>query len=238
MNAVALQKEYPAARPVRLQGASGRLVFPRQSLWLHSRRDSNRTAVEAYITDHFHTAYGAKVSSFLPLLISARFAGKTSAAVGLQTAKSGSLFLEQYLSAPLEQMLGLVTGQKISRNTIIEIGNLTVTHAGNSYLLFILLTAILNRAGFEWVSFTATRQVRRILGKLECRAYKLGRADRLKLNPGSGKWGSYYETKPEVLAVNIHESMQILKQQQFTTNLLDFYQETIIGLAEQLKETL
>ncbi len=235
MNALALQKQYPS-KPVRQHKTRDRVLFPQQELQLHDQPDAVRAEVESYIASRFDECYGAEITTFLPRLISAQFDGKTSAAVGLNMAATGSLFLEQYLDASVEQTLAGAAKQPICRDNIVEIGNLTVTQSGNSFLVFILLNAILDAAGYRWVSFTATRQVRRILGKLDCRAHKLCDAKVSKLNSDQAKWGAYYETEPEVLAVNIQESMAILNSQKLTADILENYRETIAKLAAQLRK--
>ncbi|HED13601.1 MAG TPA: hypothetical protein ENI62_08110 [Gammaproteobacteria bacterium] len=234
MNALALQQEFPS-KPARQLKTRGHLLFPQQQLRLHSHTDHVRKNVESYIASRFDEYYGAKVQSFLPQLISAQIDNETSAAVGLNMAASSSLFLEQYLDVSLEQTLAAVVKQPIDRDSVVEIGNLTATRAGNSYLLFILLNTILDAAGYRWVTFTATRQVRRILGKLSCRAYKLCEAELSKLASDTSRWGSYYETQPEVLAVNIQDSMAILNCQRFSAIILQNYRETITILAAQLR---
>ena len=156
-----------------------RLLLPHLPLQFDSPTSSNRPQVESYITEQFQSTYQATVNTFLPYLLSTRNEERLLAVMGFQPAEEvDSLFLEQYLeSSSIESILSNKLNQIISRNTIVEVGNLTSSRRGKSQILFILTIAILHHAGFEWVTFTATKQVKQLLNKLKLVTIELADAD-------------------------------------------------------------
>jgi tetratricopeptide (TPR) repeat protein len=67
---------------------------------------TQRAALEGFIAARFQRAYGARLTHFLPHLLGLRDgAGEWQAAVGYADAAAGPLFLEQYLDAPVEELL-------------------------------------------------------------------------------------------------------------------------------------
>ncbi|HUH37578.1 MAG TPA: thermostable hemolysin, partial [Spongiibacteraceae bacterium] len=110
---------------------------------------AGRAEVERHIAEAFQRAYGAMVTTFCPTLLALRRAGQLCAAVGLRPALE-PLFLESYLSAPVQQVLGSRVDAPVRRSQLAEIGNL-VSNGGASPLLLLLLTAAAERAGFEWL---------------------------------------------------------------------------------------
>ena len=72
----------------------------------------------------FRKHFASDINEFLPLLICAQSKGNIDSVVGLRSAQKETLFLEQYLAAPIEQVLQLEHGLSIDRNNLLEIGNL------------------------------------------------------------------------------------------------------------------
>lgn len=166
---------------------------------LHSAPSAERAEVEAYIHDRFCAVHHAQVSHFLPNIISLRCGGEYSAAVGLAPASGGKLFAEQYLTAPIEQVISDKLGQPIARNQIVEIGNLVSTWKGSSLLLFIVIGEVLERLGYHYVLFTGTREVKALLARLHYSPVVLADADPAVLPDGGASWGSYYANNPQVM---------------------------------------
>jgi hypothetical protein len=73
------------------------------------------------------------------------------------------MFLEHYLASPVEQQIAALEKKPISRNQIAEIGNLVITHKPSGFILFLVLASVLDRAGFQWMTFTATPVVEKML---------------------------------------------------------------------------
>ncbi|EIK43703.1 hypothetical protein O59_003583 [Cellvibrio sp. BR] len=158
-----------------------------------------RAAVEAYIHARFSAVHGAEVTHFLPNLISLRCGGEYSAAVGLAPASNGKLFAEQYLAAPIEQVISHKLGVPVAREQIVEVGNLVSTWKGSSLLLFIVIGEVLERLGYHYVLFTGTREVKALLARLRYSPMVLADADPSVLPDGGASWGTYYNNQPQVM---------------------------------------
>lgn len=159
-----------------------------------------RRRIESYIADNFRARYGANIENFLPELLALQYSGELCGAVGLQRARNNSLFLEQYLKAPVEQEISQGFQRPVDRAKIIEIGNLVATRSGGSYLLFAVLAATLYQLGNHWMIFTATEQVERIIQKMGFVPLVLCEAKPELLRKGQNQWGTYYDTNPKVMA--------------------------------------
>lgn len=166
---------------------------------LHQVDSAERGAVEDYIRARFADVHGARVTHFLPALISLRCGGDYSAAVGLAPASGGTLFAEQYLDAPIEQLISERLGKPVRRDQIVEIGNLVSTWKGSSLLLFIVIGEVMERLGYQYVIFTGTREVKALLARLRYAPVVLADADPAVLPDGGANWGSYYSNQPQVM---------------------------------------
>jgi hypothetical protein len=168
-------------------------------LTLLARHADGRAEVEALSSREFKHKHQAEIQYFLPQLLSLRCAGTLTAAVGLQAATQGPLFLEQYLPQPLEQLLSEQSGLQVKRGQILEIGNLVSARAGSSLLLMVALSELIAASRFRWVTFTATSEVQSLLTKLHYQPIRLAAASADKL-PHPQSWGAYYQKQPQVMA--------------------------------------
>lgn len=166
---------------------------------LHTPGAAERTAVEDYIRARFASVHQAQVNHFLPNIISLRCGGEYSAAVGLAPACGGKLFAEQYLGAPVEQCISETLGKTVTRDQIVEIGNLVSTWKGSSLLLFIVIGEVMERLGYQYVMFTGTREVKALLARLRYAPVVLADANPGALPDGGASWGSYYTHQPQVM---------------------------------------
>jgi hypothetical protein len=184
-------------QPLAGWGAFRELLSLRFSLQV--RGGAERSSVESYIRARFAARHSAQIVHFLPNLISLGNGERYCGAVGLAAASSGRLFAETYLDAPIEQLIAQATGEAVSRDDILEIGNLVSTWKGSSLLLFVFLTEVINRLGVRWVLFTATREVESLLARLDYRPVVLADADPARLPDGGASWGRYYRQMPRVM---------------------------------------
>ena len=214
-----------------------RLLLPHLPIDFSDIHSPDRNEVEQYIADCFYTNYQAKVTHFLPYTLSSRTDNKLTAAVGFQPATNDQpLFLEQYLEMAIESELSSLVNRTIERNKIIEIGNLTSSRRGTSQILFILNVAISHQAGYEWGVFTATKQVRTLLDKLNLNTIEIADADPACLSDQGESWGSYYHTStPKIVAGNLADAMTLLEQHPVTSFMLKNYRNTIIEMASLIK---
>jgi hypothetical protein len=162
---------------------------------------SQRPALERFIAERFRQAYGAQVSHFCAHLLGLRdAAGTWQAAAGYTPAASGALYLEQYLERPVEVVLSDALGEPVPRERIVEVGNLASAAKGFGGRFLPALRAYLVDLGYAWAVFTATREVRGILGHFAFDARALAPAAPERLPDGGAGWGTYYAHAPSVMA--------------------------------------
>lgn len=162
---------------------------------------SQRAALERFIAERFRKAYGAQVSHFCAHLLGLRdAAGAWQAAAGYTPAASGALYLEQYLERPVELVLSDALGEHVPRERIVEVGNLASAAKGFGGRFLPALRAYLVDLGYAWAVFTATREVRGILGHFAFDARALAPAAPERLPDAGAGWGTYYAHAPSVMA--------------------------------------
>ncbi|MEX2129975.1 MAG: thermostable hemolysin [Pseudohongiellaceae bacterium] len=207
---------------------------PSGSFMLALPADPDRSEYEQFIAQRFNEAFGASLIEFFPLLLARRDADAVTSVVGLRPGDRRPLFLEQYLDSNLETAISDATGCNVDRLQLMEIGNLASVGKTGSQLLFILLTAVLAEAGFEWVVFTATEQIRLLLQRLRFEPVTLCEANPARLVNKNQVWGSYYQSHPKVQAGNVSEAVEILHCNPYSAALLKKHKEEIRKLAGDL----
>jgi hypothetical protein len=187
-------------------------VLPTHSYALYEPEDQGRAEAEYAVKRIFRKVYNADITDFSTLLITAQHEEEVDAVIGLRNAGQTQLFLESYLPKPIEKLLEQDYGMNISRDSFIEIGNLVATRAGSSRQLFIMLAFALYEAGIEWVTFTATKQVELLLGKLAFQPIVIGKAQHEAVVNGESSWGTYYIDTATVCIGNVKQAIETLKQ--------------------------
>lgn len=196
----------PAALPVEPPPADTRprRTLSSQIIRFDDPRRSERRRVERFIENAFAEAYGGRIASHYPTLMSVQDeAGVIHAVVGFRHAGDEPLFLEQYLDQPVETALAEAVGAGLERRHIVEIGGLASNGQGATVFLFAAMARYLQREGLRFAVATATGELRRIFHRAGLGALKLAEADPARLADGGGAWGSYYRTNPVVLAGSI-----------------------------------
>jgi hypothetical protein len=172
----------------------------------------HRAQAEAFIGDIFRRHYGAEVRSFAPNLMLLEDSGRITAAAGWRCAGEDRLFLESYLDEPIEAAVARLAGQPVRREAIVEVGNLAADRAGGSVDVILNLARHLDRLGYEWVAFTATSELISIFSRLGLPPLALATADPERLGTEAADWGSYYESRPIVVAGRIALALEMLKR--------------------------
>ena len=212
-----------------------RLLNPVPAFRAHLPADPERMRVEDYIATRFREVHGANIHDFMPVLLTMECHGQTTAAAGVRTAGHQPLFLEQYLSGPVEEVLDGAFGEPIDRRKIAEIGNLVATQGGSSYLLFLVLSGLLEQSRFDFVVFTATPQVQKVLAYLGLGVHVLCTADPGRLRgSAAAEWGSYYTSRPQVVAGKVADGMAALNQRVLYSSILSLFRDPITELADTL----
>jgi hypothetical protein len=179
---------------------------------VYQQNTLGREAAELAVKSIFSATYKADISDFLPLLITANKEQNLDAVIGLRSAHQCELFLESYLTMPIEKEAKERYRIDIDRKKLVEIGNLVSSKSGVSRQLFIVLAFALHKAGIEWVSFTATPQVEQLLHKLAFQPLEICQAQEQLAVNSSSLWGSYYAQSPKVSIGNVAQAVTTLKQ--------------------------
>jgi len=168
-----------------------------------------RERVEDYICGVYRAHYGARVPHWAPTLVSLSDGDRIVAAAGYREA-TAPLFLERYLAAPIEAVIGARSGAPVARREIVEVGHFAAGQAGEGRRLLPLLARHLAQRGYRWVVSTATRELRVLLAHLGMRPLALARADPALLGDEAAHWGCYYDHEPVVVAGDLLRSMPVI----------------------------
>ena len=175
---------------------------------------SNRAQAEEFIRKVFSKKYGASVQHFMPHLIRLCYdaTGTCYSVAGYKEAISGKLIVEKYLRQPVEYELSRKIGQQVSRDTIVEVGNLAEAGPGGGRDAIIALVSFLFGAGYQWGVVTAVPKLANGFRRLGLRYVELGVADINKLPPEEQlAWGSYYDHKPMIRAADLRMTYRVLE---------------------------
>ncbi len=164
---------------------------------------ADRAELEQFIADIFSQAYGAKIKRFMPYLMSLRDPDdKLMAVCGLRSAAIEAPFLETYLDRPIEEVLAEHAGVPVERGDIVEIGNFSVAELGMARDLITAINDQLHATSKQWAVFTAVPVLRNAFLKLNMKLEILCDASKDRLPAEEqAEWGSYYEQKPQVMAI-------------------------------------
>ncbi|MBS3910551.1 MAG: thermostable hemolysin [Hydrogenophaga sp.] len=186
------------------------------TLQVHGADDPGRGAVQAFIARIYAQRFGACVQQFAPCLVSLHdpLSGDIVAAAGYRFADAGPLFLERYLSAPIEDLLGAQHGAPVARRGVVEVGHLAADRAGEGRRLILLLGQHLaqqpDHRVTEWVVSTLTQELRHLFVRLGVTPLALGQADPAAVGDDLAAWGRYYEHRPVVLAGRLQAALRLM----------------------------
>ncbi|MBP6708192.1 MAG: thermostable hemolysin [Candidatus Accumulibacter sp.] len=171
-----------------------------------------REETESFIRTIFARHHGADVTSFAPNLLLLEQRERIVAATGWRAAQAAALFLECYLEQPIEQAMADLAHQRVRREEIVEVGNLAAEKPGGTVQVVLALAAHLDRLGYKWVVFTATRELIGIFNRLGLPLLALATADPGRLGEAAATWGRYYDTQPIVVAGRIRMALERIGQ--------------------------
>ncbi len=202
----------PNVLPPDLRSTAANSIPPAAPrLQVHGPQSPGRAAVQDFIATVYRERYGADVKQFAPVLVSlCDEHGALVAAAGYRAADAGPLFLERYLSGPVEGLLPPDGTQPPRRAALVEVGHLAASRAGEGRRLILLLGPHLAAEGFQWVVSTLTEELRNLFVRLGIVPLALGAADPAVLGAQAADWGSYYDHRPLVLAGRIGQALQML----------------------------
>jgi hypothetical protein len=118
--------------------------------------------------------------------------------------------MECYLDEPIEERIQRLVARKVSREHIIEVGNLAAL-PGGARSMITTLTRHLHALGFEWVTFTGVALVRAAFLRLGLNPVVIAQATPDRLTPSERlAWGRYFEGRPIVMAGHIPNGYRTL----------------------------
>ncbi len=208
--------------------------LPCSQIELLFRSDPARGQAERFIADKYRRIYNAELQHFLPIIIRISQADATVGAFGLRPGHYRPMFLEQYLDAPIEHQVAELSRQPVDRSSLAEVGNLVVSRNGYGPLLLVTLAMSLARAGYQWMVFTVTEQVERLLKRLGFNPQQLVLADPDRLSADKCSWGTYYANKPRVMVGNISRAETIIGMNPKLCSLALQYQNQCREIASAL----
>lgn len=203
----------------------------RPGLRLEPEGSAGRMLLERRVADRFAQQHQARIEHFLPLLLSLDLAGQSGAIAGLRCAGASRLFLEQYLECGVEQAISGIFREPVGRDQVLEIGNLVSMLPGAAPMLFAILPGLLDDAGIRWVACTATPQVRSMLHKLGFSARTLATADPKSLGDEAAAWGTYYDSRPTVIAGDVRAAVRQVRREPGARCLRRLLRDELAALA-------
>lgn len=200
-----LQYEYPEVKP-------STLLFNGLVMNAFGQSDKGRQAVEQQIQNAYEKSFAARISHFMPTLISAGIVNTPPHLnFGLCCAADQTLFLENYLPAPVEQILSMAVRSQVSRECIAEIGNLSFDHTENLQQDLMSIASYCQQQGYRYVVCTATRALRLLFLRAGMKPVLLGQATQSDAPIDGSHWGDYYETAPQIIGGNVLLGLQHLQ---------------------------
>ncbi|QUN05040.1 thermostable hemolysin [Shewanella yunxiaonensis] len=197
--------------------------------------NTQRQSVEQFIAAKFQQVHHAQLNSFLPWLIAIIHHGNIVGAYGLRPGQHQPLFLEQYLPSAIEQLVAENARRPVVRDSLIEIGNLALAEHAFGPMLMVTLASVLSAAGYEWMVFTATEQVQRLMQRLGFEPYCLCPADPQRLAGDSAIWGSYYRNNPRVMIGNLHRACDVMYHDRRLSKIAATYERQTSAIAAAIR---
>jgi hypothetical protein len=159
----------------------------------------------------YRSHFQCELRHFYPSYLCLERAGTLIAVCGYRSALD-SLFLEQYLDAPVEQLISDRLEIPATRDGIVEIGGFAVLRRALALPFIAALAPIFQQKGFSYAVCTATLPVRQCLRALSIPTVMLGKADPHRLRAGLTDWGDYYRNRPAVIAGSIDATLERLQE--------------------------
>lgn len=200
--ASSLTPQAPAARAPR-----------RASPAIREAVGERRSDYERFIAARFAEVYGARIHQFMPRLFGLHDAeGELIAAFGLRSAADETLFLQRYLDLPADEVVAARLGAAVTRERIVEVGNLAGASPGALRQLIPALTRHLYERGDHWVLFTGSARLCNGFTRLGLPLSLLAPADPGRLPEAErALWGSYYAQQPAVMLGDVRAGYRHLQ---------------------------
>jgi hypothetical protein len=184
--------------------------FLTQELIVSESNNGAHLAANALIQSEYRKHFKCELKSLAPTTVSLMAGNDLVAATGYRDASQESLYLEQYLDLPIEQLISNHTKQPVDRSQIVEIGGFALGSSEYVLPFMFQLAPMFDELGYQWATCTVTRTIKRYLDKLGVESIYFAKADPARVIGAEDSWGSYYDHQPVVLAGNIQAVVEKL----------------------------
>jgi hypothetical protein len=175
--------------------------------------------IAAYIENGFADTYSASMTVNSPVLLATQ-TRNIQAALGLRNA-SNTLFSEQYLDLDIVTYLTKL-GLHTERSDLIEISSLYSSNRRMTIRLLSSLVLGLYQLGYHYLLFTATNPLLALLTNFGLRPITLCHANQNRLHSSSDNWGTYYQTQPQVVVLQMAQCVQSLNLKRSMLGMISF----------------
>ena len=164
----------------------------------------SRSQTEEFITQRFRETFNANLAQFMPVLVRLeRPDGSLAAALGLRHAQAERLFVEDYLDLPAERSVSQALTRRVTRNGLIEVGNLAIAEGTSGRQVALALARLISQMPCKYLIFAATAPLRASLRRLGIAMNELSWADPQRLGRDAEQWGDYYRSQPQVVCAEV-----------------------------------
>lgn len=177
------------------------IVDPTHELW---------PQVIQHVSQRYQQAFQAELKAFMPAYLTLFDHHQIASVCGFRVASEESLFLEQYLDVPAQELISQLFDQKVDRTSLVEFGHLASFAKWVSPYHFLLIAERLVESGYEWCIFTATDPLFVLMSRLGLKPKLITRADANKVTDADKIWGTYYDHQPNVFAGSLIKGLQRL----------------------------
>lgn len=184
----------------------------------------------ALVRGVFHEEFGADIHAepdcFVAYLSRPDHGAEAvEACAGISFFGPKPLFTEQYLDAPVEEVLTGVYGHTVHRDEVLQVGSIASRQITAGADIIRALPLILAGMGRPYAVLTATARLAALMKRLGIVYRMLCEADGSRLGPGElARWGSYYEARPVVAYGKVSEQSEML------TNLMGRYAFDMVSI--------
>lgn len=171
---------------------------------------SQRKVVEDFIKSQYRHHFEANLLTFFPaiLTVHCQQSQKLLGALGLRYADQSQLFSEQYLSAPIEQLIAAKTHSQVERDDIIELGHFALLKPRYLTPVINALAGFIKQLDSQWAIYTLSTPIKKIFDKLAIETTYLAAAEACQLKGDTNLWGHYYKQQPAVYYSHVQTAMQ------------------------------
>jgi len=175
--------------------------------------------VELFVEQMYKKIYNATIYSHYSNFIGITNNNKIVSVLGFRYAKNKRLFLEQYLTQPIELLLSnKLKISTINREHIIEIGSFVSQDSFATLLMLEQLIIYLKKQNIHYVCVTVTKHLERYFKIMGIKGIRMSAAKYNNLHTNINDWGNYYEHKPNVFFVKTKDLYVIKKSPLLISN--------------------